>query len=217
MKIWISYTSENIDFVYSLKEKLYNANFEVIDHENGIIPGDNVADYIYQSILSADILLAIIPLNEVGRSWFYYELGLFTSQIQNNNHKKIIPILLDNKSCIPSFLIQYQYLDLTNNNSTKQLEKLIEILNLLNQKDFLLKKEQSVYKTVNRQRQITLYITLIATIMSVLLILLSIIFASGDLFSFTIDKNIMLTVTSTAIAIFVGTLVSIIFEQLRKK
>lgn len=218
MKIWITYTRENEDFVFSLKKKLQDAHLDVIDYENGIKLGENVVNSMYQSMLSADIMLAILPPNEIVKPWFYYELGLFTSQIQSNSQKRIIPIILDKNSYIPQFINQYQYLNLTNdNNSTEQVEKLIEMLKLLNQKNILLEENNTEYKRKNKQRQITLYMTLIATIMTIIAIIVTFIFASGHFFSFDINKNIVLTVVSAAIAVFVGTFVSIILGQFKKK
>ena len=218
MKIWITYNQENEDFVISLKEKMQIAYLDVIDYEKVIMFGENIVNSIYQSVLDADIMLAILPAKEIVTTWFYYELGLFTSQIQNNSQKRIIPIILDKNSYIPQFVNQYQYLDLTNkDNLIEQVEKLIEMLKLLNQKDIVLEENKTEYKRKNKQRQVSLYMTLIATILSSFAFFLTFIFASGEFFQFEINKDIVLTVVSAAIAVFVGAFMSIILAHLKRK
>jgi hypothetical protein len=218
MKVWITYARENEDFVSSIKKQLQNANLEIVDYENGIMPGDTVVNSIYKSMLSADVMLAILPPKEIAKPWFYYELGLFTGQIQNNSHKRIIPIVPYNNSYIPQFINQYQYLDLTDdNNSNEQVEKLIEMLKLLSQREILLENEQIDYKRKNKKRQISLYMTLITTIMATFVTIFTFIFASESFFSFNINRNTILVMTSTAIAVFIGVIISITLEQLKKK
>jgi len=217
MKIWISYSFADKKFVSALKTKLQNVQLEVVDYENAAMPGDNIEDSIYQSIWEADVLLVVLSKDSVNSHSLFAEMGMIISEIKNNRHKKFIPILLDGQISIPLFVKSYKYLDLTENNSTEQIEKLIEMLKLLNQKDILLEKEKNEYKKEAKKRQLTLYITLIGSIMAVFATFFTFMFASGDFFSFDIDKNILLTVVSTTVAVFVGVFVSLIFGLLKKK
>jgi hypothetical protein len=217
MKIWITYARENEDFVRYLKKNLQDAQLEVIDYESGIMPGDNVEYSISQSISSADIMLAVLPKRNEFKERIFFEIGLMVGQTQNNSHKRMIPILLDNQSRIPSFINQYQYLDLTNDNNSKmQIEKLIEMLKLLDKKDIFIKKEQE-YKRKSKQKQYMLFMTLIATIMTTFATIITFMFASEDFFSFNIDKDIVLYAVSATIVLLVGVFGSIILGQLKKK
>ena len=217
MKIWISYSFADKEFVSTLKTQLKNVQLEVVDYDNAVMPGDNIEDSIYRSISEADVLLVVLSKDSVNSHSLFAEMGMIISEIKNNRHKKFIPILLDTQISIPLFVKSYKYLDLTDNNSTEQIEKLIEMLKLLNQKDILLEKEKNEYKKKDKQRQFSLYITLIGSIMAVFATIFTFMFASGDFFSFDIDKNILLTIVSTTIAVFVGVFVSLIFGLLKKK
>ena len=145
-------------------------------------------------------------------------MGMIIGEIKNNRHKKFIPILLDTQTPIPLFIKSYKYLDLTNGKTNKeQIEQLIEILKIFNQSDVVIEKEKNEYKKKDKQRQFSLYITLIGSIMAVFATIFTFMFASGDFFSFEIDKNILLTIVSTTVAVFAGFFVSLIFGILKKK
>lgn len=217
MKIWISYSFADKEFVSVLKTQLQNVQLEVIDYESAVMPGDNIEDSIYRSISEADVLLVVLSRDSVNSHSLFAEMGMIISEIKNNYRKKFIPILLDEQISIPLFVKSYKYLDLTDNNSTEQIEKLIEMLKLLNQKEILLKKEKEEYKKKDKQRQFSLYITLIGSIMAVFATIFTFMFASGDFFSFNINKNILLTIVSTTVAVFVGVFVSLILGLLKKK
>jgi hypothetical protein len=198
MKIWISYAYEDKEFVNFLKSELRNAKLDVIDFESEIKPGDKWVNSTYCFISSVDIMLVILSENSMDKPFISYEIGLMSGLIGNNSHKKIIPILLDRQVKIPSFINQYQYLDLTNdNNSGKQIEKLIEILNI-NQKEISLKKEIYEDEKQNNKKQRMLFMTITTSILAAFLV-------------FTIMFTLLKEITIVEIISYLSLLVALVF------
>lgn len=129
MKIWITYASEDKEFVERIRAFLKKSDVEILDVENEILPGDNIIVAIADAIAKADLILVILSKSSSERQWFSTEVGLIISEIRKNSHKKIIPILKDRSAVIPPFINQYQFLDLSENRDTEtQLERLLKTL-----------------------------------------------------------------------------------------
>ena len=136
MKIWISYSFTDKEFVSVLKTQLQNEQLEVVDYDNAVMFGDNIEDSIYNAISTADALLIILSKNSSDS--LLTEMGMIISEIKSNQHKKFIPILLDTQIPIPLFIKSYKYLDLTGEKKQKeQIEQLIEILKIYSQYDIV--------------------------------------------------------------------------------
>ena len=216
MKIWISYSFADKEFVSVLKTQLQNAQLEVVDYDNAVMFGDNIEDSIYNSISTADALLIILSKNSSDS--LLTEMGIIIGEIKKNRHKKFIPIILDTQTPIPLFIKSYKYLDLTNEKTQKeQIEQLIEILKIFNQSDIVIEKEKDEYNKKNKQRQLTLFTTLLGTIISLFAVITTIVYASSDFFSFSIDKDILMWIVSAAVAVFVGVFFSMFFQLLKRK
>ena len=216
MKIWISYSFADKEFVSVLKTQLQNAQLEVVDYDNAVMFGDNIEDSIYNSISTADALLIVLSKNSSDS--LFTEMGIIISEIKNNHNKKFIPILLDTQISIPLFIKSYKYLDLTNNRTQEeQIEQLIEMLKIFNQYDIIIEKKKNEYVKKSLQRQWTLFVTLLTTIMTLVAVIITFIYAGNNFFSFDIDKNIVMYVVSAAIAVFAGVFFSIFFQLLKKK
>lgn len=236
MKVWITFAFEDKEFVERLRKHLREADIEVLDVENEILPGDNIVESIYQAISSADIIFVIISKASEERQWFSTELGLIISEIRKNRHKKIIPILKDRQAQIPPFINQYQYLDISESKDAGlQIDKLIATIKtrekrvvefkdsdtisteLLLTKEDLLKQEKYEYEKQRRQKQRLLSLTFLTTILATTLTLVSFLFASKDFFSLKIDSDIIRTIIPIMLGLLIGVLVSTVLEQLKKK
>ena len=212
MKIWISYSFADREFVSVLKTQLQNAQLEVVDYDNAVMFGDNIEDSIYNSISTADALLIVLSKNSSDS--LFTEMGIIISEMKNNNQKKFIPILLDTQIPIPLFIKSYKYLDMTNdNNQEEQIKQLIEILKIYSQYNIVAEKEKNEYYKKNKQRKFTLALALLTTIMTLVAFIMTFIYTG----SINIDKNVIMYVVSAAIAVFAGTFFSIFFQLLKKK
>ena len=199
MKVWITYALEDKEFVDRLKAHLRQSDLEVLDVENEILPGDNIVESIYKAIANADLILVILSKSSNDRQWFSTEIGLIISEIRNNRHKKIIPILKDKQAVIPPFINQYQYLDLSEGkDSSVQLDKLVTTLQsrkdtktdlkeldiktteLIFSRQNLLEKEKYEYERQRRQKQKLISLTFLTTIFTTLIAILSVFLTGKD-------------------------------------
>jgi len=162
--------------------------------------------------------LVVLSKDSVNSHSLFTETGMIISEIKRNYHKKFIPILLDTQTPIPLFINSYKYLDLTNEKTQKeQIEQLKEILKIFNQHDIITEKEKYEYIKKNKQRQYTLFTTLLGTIVSFFAVIITIVYASSDFFSFNIEKDILKWIVSAAVAVFVGVFFSMFFQLLKRK
>lgn len=108
MKVFISYSIEDRDFVGKLKAKLNNNNIIVIDSFDSktFSPGITWVENISKTINSADYALVIISSHSSDEDLFF--LGL-AEGLKSKNF--VIPLKIDKNSKIPLDLMGRRYLD----------------------------------------------------------------------------------------------------------
>ena len=235
MKIWITYASEDKEFVERLRTFLKQSNLEILDVENEILPGDNIIVAIADAIAKADLILVILSKSSSERQWFSTEVGLIISEIRKNSHKKIIPILKDKSAIIPPFINQYQFLDLSENRDTEtQLEKLLKTLQIRKDltsddrkllveseltfsRDELLEIEKYQYEKQRKQKQKLVSITFLTTILATFITLFSFLISGKDLFNLDSKFANSTTIITLLLGAFIGAIVSLILNQFNKK
>jgi hypothetical protein len=236
MKIWLTYSYEDREFVQKLQNHLKEAGLEILNVENEVLPGDNIIESIYRSISKAEMIFVILS-NNSDKKWFSTELGIIISEIRNNKSKKIIPILLDKNAEIPPFINQYQFLDVSDkkdldskinrlistiqtreNNSTSSDEDINHITKeLLITKEELLKREYMLYEKQHKAKQRLFTLTFLTTIFASLLTIVSFLFASQDFLPFKIESTVVKTVLSTFLGFLGGLIFQLILSQLKRK
>lgn len=237
MKAWITYTFQDKNLADKLTKILISANIDVLDNINEIIPGDNIIENIYNTISSADIIFIILSKNSNESEWLNTEIGMIISEIRNNPHKRIIPVLTKSGTKIPPFIDQYQCIILENEEDINlKFTKLVDILNtrttnniysnhkketifqdFILTKEELLKKEEMLYEQKQKQKNRILLLTVITTLIITVSILFMFILV-GEEFLFKNDKRIshdlMVIITSLTIGMSISL---IIFEFSKKK
>jgi hypothetical protein len=235
MKVWITYAYEDKEFVEKLKSFLRQADLEILDVENEILPGDNIVETIYKAISESDIIFVILSKSSSGRQWFSTEIGLIISEIRIHRNKKIIPILKDREAQIPPFINQYQFLDVSDQSKmNSQFEKLLSTLNLRKEstienkeldkkanemfmtRDLLLEKEKYEYEKQRNQKQKQISLVFLTTILTTLISILALFLSTSDLFKISSNLTISTFIT-LLIGALLGVIVSVILNLLKKK
>ena len=100
ISIFLSYSSQDQQFVRMLNERLIERGFITWLEEVEILPGDSILDGIHQGINASDFLIAILTQNSVSSKWVEREIK--TAIRQNTDHSekevrriRVIPIKLD--------------------------------------------------------------------------------------------------------------------------
>lgn len=238
MKAWITYTFQDKNLADKLTKILISANIDVLDNINEIIPGDNIIETIYNTISSADIIFIILSKNSNESDWLNTEIGMIISEIRNNPHKRIIPVLTKSGTKIPPFIDQYQCIILENeedinlkfanlvdilktrttNNIYSNHEKEIILQDFIFSKDELLKKEKMIYEQKQKQKNRILLLTVMTTLIITVSILIMFILVGEDFLLKNIDKRISHDLMTVIVSLTTGMSVSlIIFELLKKK
>jgi hypothetical protein len=110
MKIFLSYSSLDLEFVSLLKDKLTEIGHNIFVAGEDIKIGDEWNNEIKKNLENADIFIPILTENSIKSNWVIYEFGVFSEYVnQNRNKKSIIPVVID-KINLPSVFANLLYL-----------------------------------------------------------------------------------------------------------
>lgn len=112
MEIFISYSHKDKNRVKDIINALVTSGHKVWYDTLNIQPGDNFITKINEGIMNADVLLIILSNNSVNSGWVRKEYSAMALKDISEEHKRIIPVLIDDVS-VPSYLSNYIYLDLS--------------------------------------------------------------------------------------------------------
>lgn len=146
MKIWISHSFSDDDFVNRLKKALINQGNEIV-LDDSLAAGDYLLGKITKSIKEADALLLVISKHFSKSPWLNTEVGLIISEISTTQKKIFIPILIDKGIKLQSYLMQYYYIDYTNGKSFE--ENTQKILNAINDKKYQRENNITIQQTIS--------------------------------------------------------------------
>ncbi len=145
MRIFISHSYKDSEFAALLITVLIKNKIEVIQIDQDLKIGDNIAENIDQAIRESDAYIVILSKSYGESKWSDLELLMIYDQsFGRKNGKRIFSILLEKTSKIPSLIRDLAYADLTDKNKRrKELEKFV-----VNFKDQLNSDETTDYRTV---------------------------------------------------------------------
>lgn len=110
MKIFISYNHRDKKYADLISRSLVEAGHEIFMDTLKLKAGDNIVEKIDQGVEQADALIVLISKSALNSKWIMHEVSAMAMRDFSNKKKKIIPIKLDN-SPMPSYLMDYLYLD----------------------------------------------------------------------------------------------------------
>lgn len=115
MKIFISYSHKDADFVEIVKKELSELDIEVSELKDELNIGDNIAINIDKKIRESDAYIVILSKSYLNSKWSDLELMLiFEQSFQKKAQKKIFPILIEKIPRMPALIRDFAYADLTN-------------------------------------------------------------------------------------------------------
>jgi len=210
MKIWISHSFSDKEFVDKLCQTLLKQGHQILTLDDTLRAGEYILGRITESIVEADAFILLISKNNAKSSWINTEIGLMITELSLKNKKLFIPILIDKGIKLPSYLLSYFYVDFTNGKSFD--ENIVQVLKALNfspssenkldlqkslseglkQSERLLKVKRIEYeKTRKRQQSLTTFsiITLLSTLLTSIIVILYFIKGENLLTTFFRDQN----------------------------
>ena len=98
VKCFISYASEDLDFVKRLHGDLLRKGVQCWFAPESLITGDKFKKEIDESIRHCDKLLVILSAHSVNKGWVEHEVEVVRSRENNGERIYIMPILLETKA-----------------------------------------------------------------------------------------------------------------------
>lgn len=131
-QVFLSYNSKNKNFVELIADRLKKAGFEPFLDLEMIIGGKKWVDVLEEGMATSEATLIFLGEDGVG-FWQEKEVLNLIRLRMNNNHYKIIPVILPVKSDfsqerLPWFLADYQWIEFKETNDELAFEKLLEAL-----------------------------------------------------------------------------------------
>jgi len=105
MKVFISHSSQDHEFVLLLANKLRNDGFDVWIDEWELKVGDSIVDKINKGIESSSAFIIVVSGNSLDSNWVKKELSASLMRQLTSRKIKILPVLLDIRaSALPPLL-----------------------------------------------------------------------------------------------------------------
>jgi len=114
LRVFISYSHEDRDFVSKLVWKLRDEDIDVWIDQFEIMGGESIIASVQTGIENNDVFLVIVSKNSMRSAWVQEELNMIFSKVIE--HKSVvIPILIDKQSVMPIFLRNKRRVDFSRN------------------------------------------------------------------------------------------------------
>lgn len=126
MRIFISHSHKDKPQVDKIVSRLQSEGHDIWIDSLKIRPGDNFQHKINEGLEQADALIVVISQNSFRSEWVQAEFSAIAFQQISKRERRIIPVKID-RSDVPSYLADRQYLDLSENFEAG-LERLVEFL-----------------------------------------------------------------------------------------
>lgn len=128
-RVFISYSFEDKPIVEQIIEKLISSGIEVY-YESNLTSGSplDIRENLKYTIEASETVLIVLSKNFLKSKWANEELSIFLSE----SHKRkilIIPVIIE-KSLVPSILLDYDIVNLSNNFESG-LDKIIKKLKVI--------------------------------------------------------------------------------------
>ena len=127
--VFLSYAADDAHVAEKLAKLLEEDGINVWLDKAAIKPGDNWVAAITNAIQNTTTFIPIISSASSRSHYISSEIATAIAAKSQDPRRKIIPVLIDRDSTIPSFIDQYQYLDLSKGiNFTEGASKLSSII-----------------------------------------------------------------------------------------
>lgn len=109
-KIFVSYSTKDLEHVELLKAQLSNTPVQLFIAEHSIIPGESLSGKITHAIATCDLFVVIWSKNAKKSDWVSQELGQALA-----SHKPILPLVLDQEHAPTGFVSDLKYIPMYKN------------------------------------------------------------------------------------------------------
>lgn len=92
MKVFISHSRSDEKIAQKVAHACHEAGFEVWDHHNEILPGDNWAEKIAQALRESEAMIVLISPDSLQSEWTQREIEYALGDERYRN--RLIPVLL---------------------------------------------------------------------------------------------------------------------------
>jgi len=130
MKVFISYSSNDKEFVLKLAADLKTAQVDIWLDQIEIKIGDTLINRISEGIQTSDYLIAVLSKNSIKSNWVQKELSLAMTKEINGKSIVVLPIIIDEVE-LPFFLRDKLYADFSTGNfiiTAREFDKLIRTI-----------------------------------------------------------------------------------------
>ena len=110
LKLFISYSTKDIETVNFVKSMLVGAPVEVFVAEYSVAPGTPLSGSIITAIKQCNLFILLWSQNSRSSEWVPQEIG-----IAKGESKQIIPVVLNRNLQLPGFISDLKYLDVPRN------------------------------------------------------------------------------------------------------
>jgi hypothetical protein len=117
-KVFISYSTKNINEVNHIKKMLAHSSIDVFVAEYSLLPGQPLSETIINAINNCDLFLLLWSNSAKESEWVPQEIG-----VARSINKTILPVILEQNLSLPGFISNLKYL-----NGYKNPEKALECL-----------------------------------------------------------------------------------------
>lgn len=111
--VFISYARDDAPFAKRLGSALEREGIGVWLDEESIRPGDLWISEVSKAIQTAKVFMPVISSSYSNSSFASTEIAVAIGAQSGDPSKMIIPVVIDRNARLPTFIDQYQYLDLS--------------------------------------------------------------------------------------------------------
>ncbi|MBX3656644.1 MAG: TIR domain-containing protein [Ramlibacter sp.] len=112
MRIFVSYSHQDKQFVDLIVERLRSAGHDIWIDNLKLRPGDNISRKIEEGISAADAVLVVVSASSLSSKWVQQEFSSLALSDLSKRAPRVVPVVID-ASSVPSYLSNYLYIDLS--------------------------------------------------------------------------------------------------------
>ena len=136
-KIFVSYSTKDLEHVELLKAQLLNTPVQLFIAEHSVIPGESLSTKIQQAISACDLFVVIWSKNAKESDWVSQELGQAIAR-----QKSILPLVLDEEHSPTGFVSDLKYIQMYKNVPDALVEAKQIALDAYHKKSVLAQQQQ---------------------------------------------------------------------------
>lgn len=111
--VFLSYAADDTAFADRIAKALAEDGTSVWKDKDSIQPGDRWIDELSRAIQDANVFIPLISKNYARSNFLNSEIAAAVAAQSSDPKRKIIPILIERGAHPPSFIDQFQYVDLS--------------------------------------------------------------------------------------------------------